>query len=503
MSEPAPVIEMRGISRSFGATKAVVDVSMSFYGGKVYGLLGQNGAGKSTLINLLTGFLEPDSGSILLEGTQVRLSSPAVAEGLGIATVHQEPQIFRSLTVAENIFVTRKSLAIVSQGRLIERAASHCNKLFGEAGREIDAKSKTGELPVDQQQLIVIARALAAQNTKVLLLDEPTSSLNQVEVKRLFKVIETLKSRGILIIFVSHKLSEVIEVCDSVAVLRNGEKVLFTETHGVTKDDLVFAMTGKQKHLEFQRPREAKSDDSGISRPALLVVDRISGKGFREFSLTVKPGEIIGLYGLLGSGVREIVRTVAGLLPIEEGTISFKGTKLSASVKYAIACGIVYVTSDRIREGVFRSFSIKWNTVASSLPKVTRTGLFQESAAADVTRKFMEQLEVKAESIEQGIEQLSGGNQQKVAMARALATSPKLLLLDEPARGVDIATKYQLYEQIKHLAQSTDLSVVVASSDTEDILNLCETVYILRSGKHVSSLTRGKITEAALLSLSS
>jgi ABC-type sugar transport system ATPase subunit len=306
-----------------------------------------------------------------------------------------------------------------------------------------------------------------------------------------------------MIVFVSHKLSEVIEVCDSVVVLRDGEKVLFTETSEVTKDDLVFAMTGKQKHLEFQQPQEVKSDDSGISRPALLVVDRISGQGFSEFSLTVKPGEIIGLYGLLGSGVREVVRTLAGLLPIEEGTISFEGRKLSASVKHAIACGIVYLTSDRIREGAFRSFSIKWNIVASSLQKVTRAGLFQESVAADVTRKFMEQLEVKAESLEQGMGQLSGGTQQKVVMARALATSPKLLLLDEPTRGVDIETKYQLYGQIKHLAQTTDLSVVVASSDTEDILNLCETVHILRSGKHVSSLTRDKITEPDLLSLSS
>ncbi len=503
MAESTPVIEMRGISRSFGATKAVVDVSLSLYGGKVYGLLGQNGAGKSTLINLLTGILVPDSGSIMLEGTQVNLSSPTVSEALGIAAVHQEPQIFRSLTVAENVFVPRQSLAWVSHKKLEKRAVSHCQELFGEIGREIGAGSKAGDLSLDKQQLIVIARALAIKNTKALLLDEPTSSLGQVEAKRLFNIIESLKKRGFLIIFVSHKISEILEVCDSVVVLRNGEKVLLTETSKVTKDDLIFAMTGKQHHLEVKQSWDGNASGDAAPGSVLLKADKISGKGFEGLSLTAKTGEIIGLYGLVGSGVREVVRTLAGLQPIETGVISFRDRRMSASVKSAIDSGIVYVTSDRMNEGLFKAFSIKKNTVASNLRQVTRAGFFQESAAADVSKKYASLLDVKMESIEQGVDQLSGGNQQKVVLARGLATSPRMLLLDEPTRGVDIETKYQIYDQIKKLVQATGLSVIVSSSDAEDILNLCETVHILRSGKFVSSLTREEITEPTLLSLSS
>jgi rhamnose transport system ATP-binding protein len=491
VADPAAArAELRGISKQFAATQALDDVSLRLVPGEVHALVGENGAGKSTLVKILAGVHQPDAGTILLDGHEVVIAGPAQARALGIAVVHQEPRLFPDLTVAENVF-----LGHAPSGRLgtIDWGATRrsAQRLFDELGVQVDVGAPVRGLSMADQQLIEIAKSLSV-DARLLILDEPTASLSAHEVERLFAIVRRLRDRGVAILFVSHRLDEVFALCDRATVFRDGRHVITTETSALTTADLVRHMVGRAVSL-FPKVETPVGE-------MLLDVQHLTRAGaFRDITFSVRAGEIVGFAGLVGAGRTEIARVLFGVDRSDSGSVSLDGRPVVfRTPSEAMTGGIAYLPEDRHQQGLVLDFSIAQNVSLPILPRLFPRLLVRAATERRVADESTEPLHVRMTGVDQLVGALSGGNQQKVVLAKWLASKPRVLILDEPTRGIDIGAKVEVHRIISDLAAS-GLAIILISSDLPEVLAMSDRILVLHEGRLTAEIPRHAATEEQVM----
>ena len=483
------VLAVSGIDKHFPGVSALKQVSFDCRSGEIHGLVGENGAGKSTLMRVLSGVHRPDAGSIRVRGREVALSSPRVAHDLGIAMVYQDTRLVGELDVAQNIWLEREpgSAIFIDRAEMTRRSAD----MLGRLGVDLDLRRKVRELSVAERQIVEIARALTAKPA-VLILDEPTSSLDPVDIERLIGILRSLRAAGAGIVFISHRLTEVLELTDRITVMKDGRIVSTVANHGITQDFLVSQMVGRQLSLAFP-PR------TGRSGPARLEVTNLSYLGnFQDVSFTVSAGEIVGLGGIQGNGQREIMRALFGLLPWT-GEMRLDGARVYLnSPEQAVRAGVVYLPADRRAEGLFIPHSIRENIALPHLTTWSKFGVLLPERETSAVREIIDRLKVRTPSAGQPVGLLSGGNQQKVVFGRWVLAKPKLYLFEEPAQGVDVATKLELYRVIRHLADE-GAAVLLLSSDLLELIGLSDRIIVIARGRVVDRVAAVEATEERIV----
>lgn len=474
MSQASPVIEVRQVSKAFGGVQALRDARLSVYAGEVHAILGENGAGKSTLIKIITGFYQPDAGELLLDGSPVRFANTRAALDHGIAAIYQEPSLFPDLDIAENIFVGRQPTRAgrVEWRRMYEEA----RELLGRLGLGLDPRTRARDLSVAQQQMVEIARALSVQ-TRVLIMDEPTSSLTQAEVEELFAVVRQLREHGTAVIFISHRLEELFALADRVTVLRDGAYVDTRPMAGVTNEELIRMMVGRSLAELFPQGAATAGD-------LLLEVEGLSLPGrFTDVSFGLRRGEIVGMAGLVGAGRTQVAEAIFGVVPAASGTIRLAGQPVEIrSPEQAMALGIGYVPEDRKQHGLVLEMSIAQNLTLPSLRRFARLGWIDRGAERRAAAEDATKLEVKMAGVGQRTGDLSGGNQQKVVLAKWLATGPQVLILDEPTRGIDVGTKAAVHRLMRDLA-AQGMAILMISSELPEVLGMSDRILVMREGR--------------------
>lgn len=495
------LLELKGISKRFGASRALSGVDFSLHAGEIHALCGENGAGKSTLMNIIDGIHRPDEGEILLNGQKVVIDGPAHAMRLGIGLVHQEIALCGDATVAENIFmpeINAGKAAWMNYASFNERAA----KVLRRLGQDIDPATPVGDLSISSQQLVEIAKALTL-DCKVLILDEPTAALTDNESAALFRVLHDLKAQGIGIIYISHRMAEIFTHCDRVTVLRDGRNVHCGPLAGSTPDELVRRMVGRDLG-NYYPPKQSASPTAESSGPVLEVNDIADGERVHGVSFALKRGEILGIAGLMGAGRSELAETICGLRIAKRGAVRLNGKTLTIR-KYsdALRAGIAYLSEDRKAAGVFLDLPIAQNVSSMALGRVSSAwGLLQRSAEHKLAKTLGAKLNLKSDGVAIEVSSLSGGNQQKVAIAKLLATNPSVLLMDEPTRGVDVGAKSEIHHILRELANQ-GVGVIVISSELPEIIGLCDRALVIRDGQVAGELEANEMTEEALLRLAS
>jgi ribose transport system ATP-binding protein len=489
-----PLLTVSGVRKRFGATLALDGVSFDVAAGEVHALVGENGAGKTTLMNVLSGVVQPDAGEILLLGESVAIASPKQAQGLGIATVFQELSLTGAVSIAENIFAGRtpSRFGLVDWPRLTRSA----NELLAELGVALDVRQPLAAAPVAVRQVVEIAKAISL-DARVLLLDEPTAALSPVEAERLFAVIGRLAGRGLGIVYISHHLSEVLRAADRITVLRDGRVVARRKPAETDQDALVRDMAGRAI-AGWRRHRVRRE------RPVLLEARGLSRSGaFRDVSLTIGAGEIVGLAGLIGSFRGELGQTLCGILRPTSGEIRLAGRPVRwTSFAEAVRERVAYMPEDRKVDGLFPDLSVTDNITAASLRKVARHGLYSRSRSARIARSAIAALGIKAPDPAGPVRALSGGNQQKALLARWLETDPRVLIVDEPTRGVDVAAKHEIHAILADLAEA-GAGLLVISSDLIELTALADRILVMHAGRIVGELDAQGASEADIVALAS
>jgi len=489
-----PVVAVSNVSKRFGIVQALNGVSANFYRGRITALVGENGAGKSTLMRIMEGEHRPDDGTIYVDGQAVSISSPREAHALGIRVIHQEPEIIPELTVAENIFVgdLRARYAVLIDREDLERRAQQMLDAFGVAGVLKPCEICRGLGPA-QRQLIEIMRALRP-GARLLAFDEPTSSLTEEEAVRLFALIRKLKSEGVSIIYISHRLREVMMIADSTITMRDGRSVGEAPMQELDEAKMVRLMVGRPISDLFQRRKRELG-------PVQVVLDRMSTDKISDISLSLRAGEILGLGGLVGAGRTEVARAIMGLDTVRSGSMVIAGKPYSPkNPADAIRAGIGLVPEDRRQEALLLLQAVRDNISLVVPDKVSRWGFFSWRKEAELVHHHVEGLRIKTPSINQAVGKRSGGNQQKVVFARWQARGPKILILDEPTRGIDIGAKAEIYRLIESLADE-GMAVLLISSEMPELLGLSDRIVILRSGKLAGELHADVATEEQILDL--
>lgn len=482
------VLRMTGIKKSFSGVPALWEVDFELNAGEIHALVGENGAGKSTLIKIMTGAYRRDAGVIEYLQKSVAFQNPTEAQAAGIVAVYQEIQLVSFRTVAENIFLGREPqrFGMIDKRRMNQGAAEILERL----GLHIDPCAVVGSLNIAHRQMVAIARAISF-GARVLILDEPTSSLTETEVSVLFDVIRRLKSQGTSIVYVSHRFEELYAVCDRVTVLRDGRNIVTQSLATLTRLELVCHMLGRQPNEVSQGVTAfAGQAQNTLGQPVLLQAEALKYKNrLNGVSIEVWHGEIVGLAGLLGSGRSETVRALFGAEPLESGTVKLEGHLLSVRDPHdAIDAGIAFLSEDRKADGIIPELSVRENLTLAALPNLTQWGIVSRKRQNELVTRFMQRLNIKAASAEQKIHELSGGNQQKVLLARWLCKNTKLLLLDEPTRGIDVGAKREIQRLIAELANQ-GLGVVMISSEVEELVEGSQRVVILRDGRSIAQLS--------------
>jgi ribose transport system ATP-binding protein len=492
------LLELKGIGKRFGASRALAGVDFSLARGEIHALCGENGAGKSTLMNIIDGIHQPDEGEISLDGRKVVIDGPAHAMRLGIGLVHQEIALCADATVAENIFMPEINAgkhAWMDFASLNRRAAQVLQRL----GQDVDPACLVKDLSISTQQLIEIAKALTL-DCKVLILDEPTAALTDNESAALFKVLHDLKEQGIGIIYISHRMAEIFAHCSRVTVLRDGRNVHSGPLAELDADGLVRRMVGRDLGNYYP----PKQHEAAHGEPVLEVRDIADGARVHGVSFTLRRGEILGIAGLMGAGRSELAETVCGLRTATRGTVRLNGRALAIR-KYSDALreGIAYLSEDRKAAGVYLELPIAQNIASMALKRVSsRFGLLQRAAEHRLAVELGARLKLKSDGVDIDVASLSGGNQQKVAIAKLLATHPSVLLMDEPTRGVDVGAKSEIHHILRELA-SQGVGVVVISSELPEIIGLCDRALVIRDGRLAGEVQDEDMTEEALLRLAS
>jgi galactofuranose transport system ATP-binding protein len=497
----AAVLQVRGVDKHFPGVHALRAVDFELRAGEVHALVGENGAGKSTLIKVITGVYSADGGEILFNGQPGSFSSPLAAQTAGISTIYQEVNLIPLMSVAQNLFLNRepRRAGLIDQRRLRRDAA----KVLRDYGVNVNVGRPLRSLGLGAQQMVAIARAVQL-DARVVIMDEPTSSLEYREVARLLEVVRRLRDDGVAIVYVSHRLDELFQVCDRVTIMRDGRVVAVRGIAELDRLSLISLMLGRdigQVRREgltaFDAKRAEKADGSVVP---VLAVDGLSRRNQLDaISLQIRPGEVVGLGGLLGSGRSETAKGIAGALKTDAGSVSVAGTALHRnSTKAAIKAGVVMLPEDRKTEGIIPNLSVRENIVLAALPRLSRLGLLNKAKQEQIVSLFMNRLKIKASGPEQKVAELSGGNQQKVMLARWLCLNPKVLLLDEPTRGIDVGAKAELQSLIDELA-ADGLGVLLISSELEELIEGSDRVVVLKEGRVVGELQGDDVTEDALM----
>jgi rhamnose transport system ATP-binding protein len=491
---PALLLDAVGIAKTYAGVRALKGVSFDLRPGEVHALVGENGAGKSTLIKIITGAERPDAGTLRVAGREVPHMDPATSHALGIAAIYQQPALFPQLTVAENVALALEGGGLwqkVDWRRRHDTAAA----LLARVGSAIDPARTVETLSMPEQQIVEIAKAIGV-NARIVVMDEPTASLTTREVDRLFQVIGRLRESQVGVIYISHRLEEIFAVADRITVLRDGLTVDTRAAAAVERGELIRLMVGREISAVF--PKEAIE----IGGPMLEVEGLTSAAaGIRDVTLTVRRGEILGIAGLVGSGRTELARTLFGLTPAESGTIRLNGTALRiASPVDAIGAGIAYVPEDRRQHGVVLEMSIAANTSLASLDAVSRYGLIDRGRERASAQEYVDRLRIKTPSVLADAGTLSGGNQQKVALARWLSTSPAVIILDEPTQGVDVGSKAEIHALMQMLA-ARGLAIIMISSELPEILGMSDRIAVMYRGTIRGVLDRTDATQSSILAL--
>jgi rhamnose transport system ATP-binding protein len=487
------LLDLQHAAKAFGAVQALIDGSVTLRAGEVHALLGENGAGKSTLVKILAGVHQPDSGTLTVGGREVTLPGPAAARAAGIAVIYQEPTLFPDLTVAENMFVGRQPLR---QGRRIDRRAmqDEAAAIFRRLGVPLDPARIARGLSIADQQVVEIGKALSV-DAKVIVMDEPTAALSAAEVDRLFEVTRTLQSQQAAVLFISHRLEEVFAICQAVTVMRDGRHVMTSDLAGLTANDLVRAMVGREL---AERPPEAAGARVG---DPVLTVERLTREGvFTDISLTVRSGEIVALAGLVGAGRSEVARAVFGIDRYDAGRVTMGGKQLKkASPTSAMAAGIGFVPEDRRQQGLVMDMSIQQNVALASLGALQKGGLIRASAERAMASDWGSRLKIKYGRLTDPVSMLSGGNQQKVVLAKWLGRKPDLLIVDEPTRGIDVGTKAEVHHLLTDLAKS-GVAILMISSELPEVLGVADRILVMREGRLVGEFSHDDASEEAVMS---
>ncbi|GAA2686195.1 MULTISPECIES: sugar ABC transporter ATP-binding protein [Actinosynnema] len=488
--EPPPV-EVRAVSKSFGAVAAVRDCSFPLHAGEAHALVGENGAGKSTVVNILAGVHRPDSGALLVDGAETAFGSPADAKAAGIAVIHQEPTLFPDLTVAENIAVGAHPLR---RFRRVDRAAmrAQARALFERLGVRLDPDRPAKGLSIADQQLVEIAKALAG-SARVLVMDEPTAALSAIEAERLFSVVRALQADGAAILFISHRFEEITALCQRVTVLRDGAHVSTDPITEVTEDDLVRRMVGRELDALFPKqavtPGEVVLSVRGLTRAGV----------FADVDLDVRAGEIVALAGLVGAGRSEIVQAVFGVDRRDRGSVRVDGREVRPnSPRAAMAAGMALVPEDRRQQGLLVELSVQRNITLPRSRELARWGVLTGGAEHREALRWTERLRAKYGRLTDPVGTLSGGNQQKVVLAKWLATKPKVLIVDEPTRGIDVGTKAEVHRLLSALA-AEGVAIVMVSSELPEVLGMADRVLVVREGRLVAEIPRERADERSVV----
>lgn len=487
-----PAVEVRGVSKAFPGVRALDGVSLRIRGGTVHAIVGENGAGKSTLIKILTGVYRPDGGEILVDGRPVVIDSPAAARRLGLAAIYQELTLVPEMTVAENIALGRfpARLGVVDRRRLEARAREALALL----GEPIDPHVPVRRLSVARQQMVAVAKALAAE-ARILIMDEPTAALPQREIARLFRVIRRLRDQGVTFIYISHRLEEIFEIADHVTVLRDGRVVGDLPVAEADGDRIVALMIGRQLHEFFPRERHTPGEEvlrvEGLSAPPRVV----------DVSFTLRRGEILGLAGMVGSGRTELVRALFGADPVAGGRVLLEGRPVRfRSPRQAIAQGVGLLPEERKGQGLVLALSLRDNISLAVLDRLARLGVIQAARQTRLVADLVRRLDIRTPGLEQPVMYLSGGNQQKTVLARWLARRCRVLIFDEPTRGIDVGAKAEIYRLMSAICREGG-AIIMVSSDLPELLSMSDRILVMRQGRVVGELQREEASEERVLNL--
>ncbi len=493
--ERVPLIELRNITKVFPGVKALSDVCFTVYPGEVHSLCGENGAGKSTLIKVMTGAHAADGGEYFIDGKPVHISSTAEGIALGVSCVYQELSIAPQLDVAQNLYIGNLPM----KGIFIDHKKLYhdAQEVLSLLNMNISPKTPAGELSVGQQQMIEIGRAVT-RNARCIIMDEPTSSLSEAETETLFKIIGILQERGIAIVYISHHLDEVMLLSDRITVIRDGQNIITMNKADTTQDILITNMIGRP--LDKQYPEKTGRKQGEV----ILDVQQLSGEKFRDISFQVHAGEVLGFFGLVGAGRSEIMRAIFGADKPSNGSVTINGKPIRpGSPADAIQKGIGFATEDRKKEGLMLRLSILLNSTVVKLPHLANVGVIDRKSQNADAEKYVTAMRTKTPSINQLAGNLSGGNQQKVVLAKWLTMEPQVLILDEPTRGIDVGSKAEIYDIINDLAKS-GMAIIVVSSEIEEIMGVCDSVITIFEGNMTAQLpitpelTREKVLACSL-----
>jgi ribose transport system ATP-binding protein len=485
-------LQLRHISKQFPGVKALSDVSLHVEPGEIHALCGENGAGKSTLMNILAGNLQADAGSIQIDGINFTFENPQAAFAENIAVVYQHLSLINSLSVAENIFANQQPVnkwGIIQFDTLYEKTLSLLKQL--DIG-DINPGSLVSNLSPPERQMIEIAKALSKQPS-IFILDEPTASLTSKETRKLFEILRALKMKRVSIIYISHRLEEVFELADRISILKDGKFQGTFISSELTKNDLINKMVGRE--LKVMKTSISRSDE------VLLRVENISGQKFSNVSFHLHRGEILGLSGLVGAGRTEIARAIFGADPLHTGRIVFHNRDFHAKhPSTAIGAGIAYLTEDRKNEGLFPEMTIAENIVVAVMPRIMPSGIYDRSQAMKLAEESKKNLRMAARDANQRVANLSGGNQQKVMLAKWLLTHPEVLIIDEPTHGIDVGAKYEIYEILRSLTVK-GTSILMISSEMPELLELCNRIIVIKKGTVAGELSGLAMTEENIMQL--
>lgn len=487
MSEQV-LLKMKNVTKKFPGVVALDDVSLTLNRGEVHALLGENGAGKSTLIKVLGGIYIPDQGEIEIDGEKRTINSVAVSQECGIGIIHQEISLVPEMTVAQNIYLGRENGRVfINQRENVKKVA----ELLEYLEFDINANDIVSKLSIAKQQIVEIAKALS-MNSRIIVMDEPTAAITDNDTRKLFKIIERLKNDGIGIIYISHRMDELFEIADNITILRDGKYIGTVKTKETDRNELISMMVGRQ--LE-----EIYNYDQGSLSENVLEVENLSSKYVSDINIQLRKGEILGFSGLVGAGRTEFARALFGIDPIQSGTVKIKGREVKInSPKDAIKNGIALVPEDRKGQGLVLGNTVQFNTLLVVLDKFIKGCIVNKKKANSIVSEEVSSLRIKTPSFTTLVSSLSGGNQQKIVLAKWLENTPDIIILDEPTRGIDVGAKMEIYDLIFRLAKK-DVSVILISSDMSEIINLSTRVVVMREGKITGILDKSELKQEKIM----
>lgn len=483
------ILKLNHISKLYPGVVALDDMNIEFREGEVHAIVGENGAGKSTMIKTVSGAIEPTSGTIEISGETFDRLTPKLSREKGIAVIYQEFTLVPVLSAADNIFLGEYMLnGMVLDRKTMEEKAK---ELFERLHVKIDPKTKVADLTTGFQQIVEIAKAIS-KDAKILIMDEPSAPLTITEVEAMYEIVDRLKAEGVTIIYISHRMEEIFRLSDRVTVIRDGKYITTLNTCDTNKNELIKLMVGRELNETY--PTRGK-----IATETIMQLKNVTGNGVKNISFDIRKGEILGLGGLVGAGRTELAQLIFGSEKIDSGDIIYKGNPLKIkNCQEAIKAGISMIPEDRKRHGVILNMSIKDNTTMPCLKRISKNGVIEPKQEVAVTNKYKEALRIKTPTIEQLVKNLSGGNQQKVVLAKWLAMNPEVIIFDEPTRGIDVGAKQEIYEIMNELANEGK-AIIMISSDMEELIGMSDRVIVLCKGRMAGSLNKEEITQETIL----